>query len=180
MLASETLSNQVCCDSAVAAHALADARNFGFVAISRGHAVETPSQGVVSDPALFTAGWGNPDAGLFASVVDQQGPFGFEFGDFAVGNSDGVKRVHDQDVSLSKNHFGSNPDEGCQCTEDNCCNHVKNQNALVGGVEDYLSQEQDHERQSDVTKNKIALRAVNRQILHSSIFSGTPAVGKGK
>ena len=180
MLVFETLSDQMCCDSAVATHALTDARDLGLVAVCSGHSVEAPAQGVISDPTLFAAGWSDPDSGLFATVVDQQGPFGFELGDFAVGNDYGVKGVHDQEVFLAENHFGSYPDESCQSAQGNGCNHVENENTLAGWVEDHLSQEQDNERQSNVTKNKVALRAVNRQFMHSSIFSGTPAVGKGK
>lgn len=180
MLVSETLSNQMCCNSAVATHALADAGDDLFVAVSGGHAIETPAQSVVSDPALFAAGRSNPNAGLRFAVVDQQSPLGFEFGDVAVSNGGGSERVHDNEIFVSQNQFGSNPDQGCCGANDSCCCNVETDIAFGSRVENGLSQKQGVKGKSNIAKNKIALRAVNREFLHSSIISGTPAVGKGK
>ena len=180
MLVSETLSNQMCRNSTVATHALADASDLGLFAVAGGHAVEAPAQGVVSDPALFAAGWSNPNSSLSVGVVNEQGPFGLEFGDFAVGNDDGVKGIHNDQIFVAQNQLWSNPDQGSDAAENKCCGNVDNENASGGWVENTLSQEQGHKSQSNVSKNKISLRAVNRQVLHSSIIAGTPVVGKGK
>lgn len=171
----------MCCDTAVAVEALADASDFGFVGVAGGgKSVETPSQGAVSGPALFTVGGSNPHSGLGAAVVNEQSPFGLELDDVVVGNDNGFQRVYDNQILVSKNQLGSDPEQGCCGSNGGCCGSINSDVAVGSRVENRLNQEQGVEEQSDTAPNQIALRAINRRVLHLSIIAGTPVDGEGK
>ena len=176
----ETLSDQMCCNTAVAVEALADAGDLGFVAVVGGQSVDAPALGAVSNPSLFTVGRSNPNTGLLAAVVNEQGPLGFELGDVAVGDLHGSNRVDNEKIVFSQDQFRSNPEQGCCGAESGCCGNVNGDIAVGGWVEKNLNQVQGVEEQRDSAPNQIALRAINRQVLHLSIIAGTPAGGEGK
>ena len=180
MSVSETLSDQMCCNTAVAVEALAHASDLALVGAAGGNPVEAPSQGAFSGPALFSVGGSNPNSGLGIAVMDEQRPLGFEFADIAVGDDNGFERVDNNQIVLSQNQLGPNPEQSCCGTEGCCSGNLDADVALGVRVENYLDQEQGVEKQRDTSPDQIALRAINRQVLHLSIIAGTPADGKGK
>ena len=180
MPVSETLSNQMCCNTAVAVEALADASDLGFVAGVGGQSFNAPALSAVSGPSLLTVGRSNPNTGLLATVVNEQGPLGFEFDDVAVSDLDGSYWVDDNQIGLSQNKLGSNPQQKCCGAESGCCGNIDGDIAVGDWVENDLNQKQGVEEKRDTAPNQIALRAKNRQVLHLSIIAGTPAGGEGK
>jgi len=176
----ETLSDQMCRNTAVAVEALADAGNLGLVTVTHGQSVETPTESVFSNPALLATGGSNPHSGLAAAVVNQQSPLGFEFGDVLVGDFTGLEGVNDDQIVFAQNQFWSNPEQRCCGTNDGCCSNIDSEVAGVRGVEDGLRQEQAIESQCHCAPDQISLRSVHHKVLHLSIIAGTPADGKGK
>ena len=176
----ETISDQMCCNTAVASHALTNASDLGLVALSGGQPVNAPAHGAVSNPSLLTVGRGNPDSGLAIAVMNEESPFGLELGNVIVGNLNGAEGVYYDQVILSEDQPGSNPEQGCCGTNGGCCDSIDDEIAVFGGVKNSLSQKEGIKGQSHATPNQIPLRAVNRQVLHLSIIAGTPADGKGK
>lgn len=180
MLTFEPLSYQMCCNSAVAVEALTDVSDSLFFAFACGNSIKAPAKSTISDPALFSTGWSNPDASIGFAVVNQQSPFSLELSDVAVGNSDGFDGVYDNQICIAQNQFRSNPDQSCCKSNQGCCSNVENDVASRGRIKDCLCQKHGVKAKSHAAKSKIALRAINRQIVHSSIISGSPEVGKGK
>jgi len=176
----ETISDQVCCNTAVAAEALADAGNSVLVSGAGWQSFETPAQSAFSYPALLTVGGGNPHSGLAAAVVNEQSPFGLQLGDVAVIDNYGFERIDNNQIFLAQNQLGSDPEKGC-CGSNQCsCGNIDEEVAGFSGVENGLGQKQGNERQGHSSPSQIALRAINRSFLHLSIIAGTPADGKGK
>ena len=180
MLTFEPLSNQMCRNSAVAVEALADVSDSLFIAFARGNSIKAPAKSTVSGPSLFSAGWSNPNASLGFAVVNQQSPFSLEFGDVAVGNSGGFEGVDDNQMFIVQNQFGSNPDHSCCESNQGCCSYVENEVASRSRIKDCLCHKNGDKTKGNEAKSKIALRAVNRQFVHTSIISGSSEVGKGK
>ena len=176
----ETISNQMSCNTAVAVEALADAGHGVLIGGAGGKFFRTPSQSAFSDPTLLAIGRSNPHSGLAIAVMNEQSPLSFELGNVIVGNLNGAEGVDYNQVILSEDQLGSNPEQGCCGTNGCCCDSIDDEIAVFGGVKNSLSQKEGIEGQSHATPNQIPLRAVNRQVLHLSIIAGTPADGKGK
>ena len=180
MSAVETLSDQMCCNTAVAVEALTNASDLVFLSGAGRKPVIAPTHGAVSHPALLSVGRGNPNSAAAAAVVNQQRPFGLEFRDVFVSNDNGFERVDDNQIVLSQNQLGSNPEQGCCGSDGGCCCGVDADVAVGSRIENSLSQKEGVEKQGDAAPNQIALRPKNRGVLHLSIIAGTPADGKGK
>ena len=180
MLTFEPFSNQVCRNPAVAVEALADVSDSLFIAFACGNTVKAPAKSAISSPALFSAGWSNPNASLGFAMVNQQSPFSLEFCDVTVVNSGGFEGVYDNQMFIVQNQFGPNPDHSCCESNQRCCSNVENEIASRSRIKDCLCHKHGYKAKSHVAKSKIALRAVNRQFVHSSIISGSSEVGKGK
>ena len=176
----DSFSNQVGGDSAVALEAAADASGVVGSFSAGWNSIGAPSESAVSDPALFTVSWSNPDASLFAPVNDEKRPLGFEFGDVSVSNDFGLCRVDDYEIMVAQNQLGADPEQGCCGGDCACKGDIEQQNAICGGVENSLSQVKSDESKGSVTPDEVALWAINVDILHKPIIAGVPAGGEGK
>ena len=176
----EAFSNQVSGDSAVALEAAADASGVVGAFSAGWNSVGAPSESAVSNPALLTVSWSDPDASLFAAVNDEKRPFGFEFGYVSVGNGFGLDWVDNDEIVVSQDQLGANPEQGCCGGDCACKGDVEQQNAVSGRVEHGLSQVKSDESKSYVTPDEVAFWAINVDVLHKPIIAGVPAGGEGK
>ena len=141
---------------------------------------ELPDSSTLGDPALLAVGGSNPDSGLIATVVYEQGPLGFELVDVFVGDLGAADRVYDNQVVFVEHQLGANPHEvSGNCN--GCTNRKLNGvDGTLGGVEDYLSQEQGIKNERHNGPGEVAFGSENIFAIHASIIAGSPAVQEGK
>lgn len=167
-------------DAAVAAEAFACGSEFIRDDFARRNSVELPDTGAFANPALLAVGGGNPDSGLFATVVYQQGPFGLELVDVFVGNHGSAQRVYDNQMIVIQHELGSDPKQVCACGHDASDSEFNRAICLFNGVDQHLNQEQSVEKQSHNGPGKVAFGSENIFAIHASIIAGASAIQEGK
>ena len=180
MQTSKTFTDERSGYAAVAAEAVANCGVFVGDALTAWNSVELPDASTFADPALFAVGGCDEHSSLLATVVYAQRPFGLELVDVFVGNGDLTERVYDHEVVFSQHELGSNPHE--QRTHGNgCCKaELDPVHRVFNRIENYLSQEQGIENQSNNRPGEVAFGPENEVFIHASIIAGIAAVQEGK
>lgn len=175
MKLSETILDERSGQTAVAVGASANRGVLNLPGLGLGKAIRVPSVSSIADPAPLTASCCDPNSGASSAVVNEQSPLAVEVLDVSVANGDAGERIDNNQVFVSKNQLGLDPEQSCCGSQSNCCGNV-DQEVAAPRVEQSLNQEHAVEQQCCSSPNQIVSGAENQVLLHATIIAGASAV----
>ena len=159
-------------NTAVALRAAADGSNSVEFLFRSRHLGVKPSVSVVGHPTMLAVDRGNPHAGLFVSVNNQQRPLRFKLIDVDITNGDGIEGIDYNKVIFSKNQLGSQPKTDCRHCDDRSHHQVADGAFSCNGVKEKLSKKQSVEGKGAESPNQVAFRLKDFDFSHLSIIAG--------
>ena len=175
----DTSLNHLRSNAAVTLRTAADSCNLIMFFNGPRHSRVKPTVGVIGHPAMLTVDRGNPDAGLFSAMNNQQRPLGFEAFDVEVTNGDGVKGVDHDKVFFSKHQLGSEPQANRGDSNHRGHGPIADWVFASNWVEQKLSNKQGVEGKSAKSPNQVAFGSENLDIIHFSIIAAQTVSKEG-
>jgi hypothetical protein len=142
--------------------------------------VELVDSSALADPALLAVGRGNPDSGLFATVVYAKRPLGVEVADVFVGNGHFAERVYDDEVIIVEHQLWSNPNQKSRNDNEGTNSEFDPIDGIFNRKENHLGQVKANEQNGDGCPGEISLGSEDILFIHASIIAGNSAVQEGK
>lgn len=142
--------------------------------------VELVDSSALADPALLAVGRGNPDSGLFATVVYAKRPLGVEVADVFVGDGHFAERVHDDEVVFVEHQLWSNPNQKSRNYNEGTNSEFNPIDGIFNRKENHLGQVKANEQNGDRCPGEISLGSEDILFIHASIIAGNSAVQEGK
>lgn len=180
MQISETFTDERSGYAAVAAETVAHGGVFVSDSLTGWNSVELPNTSTLTDPALLSVCRSNPNSGLFAFVVYEQRPLGFEIVDVFVGNGDLSDRVYNNQVVILKHELGANPEQNRTDGNGGTEAVLEPLNGVFDRVQNHLSHEQSIKHDGHYGPGEVALGSEDKIFIHASIIAGIAAVQEGK
>ena len=142
--------------------------------------VELVDSSALADPALLAVGRGNPDSGLFATVVYAKRPLGVEVADVFVGDGHFAERVYDDEVIIVEHQLWSNPNQKSRNYNEGTNSEFDPIDGIFNRKENHLGQVKANEQNGDGCPGEISLGSEDILFIHASIIAGNSAVQEGK
>ena len=142
--------------------------------------IELVDSSALADPALLAVGRGNPDSGLFATVVYAKRPFGVEVADVFVGNGHFAERVYDDEVIIVEHQLWSNPNQKSRNDNESPNSEFDPIDGIFNRKENHLGQVEANEQNGDGCPGEVSLGSEDILFIHASIIAGNSAVQEGK
>jgi hypothetical protein len=142
--------------------------------------VELVDSSALADPALLAVGRGNPDSGLFATVVYAKRPLGVEVADVFVGDGHFAERVYDDEVVFVEHQLWSNPNQKSRNYNEGTNSEFDPIDGVLYGKENHLGQIEANEQDGNCGPGEVSLGSEDILFIHASIIAGNSAVQEGK
>jgi hypothetical protein len=176
----ESFTDERSGNAAVAAETRAHRGEFvrnDFAALDVAELVDSSA---LADPALLAVGRGNPDSGLFATVVYAKRPLGVEVADVFVGDGHFAERVYDDEVIFVEHQLWSNPNQKSRNYNEGTNSEFNPIDGILNRKENHLGQVKANEQNGDRCPGEISLGSEDILFIHASIIAGNSAVQEGK
>lgn len=173
---SQALSDECRGNSTVTSEAFAHSGEFIGDFLASWNAIELPNSGAFTDPSLFSVGRGNPDSGLLSLVDDSQRPLGFESVDVFVEDGCFAEGIHNNQVILSENQLGSNPNQKSYSNDQETDDEVASARELFNWIENHLGQVEQSEQDGNGCPCEVSLGSEDMVFIHALIIAGNSAV----
>lgn len=142
--------------------------------------VELVDSSALADPALLAVGRGNPDSGLFATVVYAKRPLGVEVADVFVGNGHFAERVYNDEMVFVEHQLWSNPNQKSRNDNEGTNGEFDPIDGFFNRKENHLGQVEANEQNGDGCPGEVSLGSEDILFIHASIIAGNSAVQEGK
>jgi len=153
-----------------AIHALAHRLRIVLWGLRQGNTAAVPSEGCICNPPTLSAGWGDPDPCLPATVNNRKSPLSFELKNVRVRNQFGFEWIDHHNRINHEHKFWSDPHGVSQSSQADA--ECKLNNFLQGTSNDIeaVGSEEKNQNVRHAREEKVVLRS--KDLVHRSSLAG--------